>query len=191
MAKLLTFFVFILAISTILSATVEGTTAFATSTLEVAIDEDDVTIEVVSTDDFSDSDYAWIENERIFYTGKNDATDTLTGVVRGSADENGEGGEAVEHAVGAKIMNNASGAMNVLLGYNLTANRTELGTMDMVRFASGIFTKALPKIIMWDYSFLQGDLALIKYAILYPLTAGFVLALVGFLAPIIRSILPF
>jgi len=54
-----------------------------------------------------------------------------------------------------------------------------------------ILTVAVPKMIMWDYSFLEGDMVLLKYTLLYAISAGFLISFIGWTLPLVRSILPF
>ena len=191
MGKLLTFFAFVFAVATILSAVMEQEVAFATSSLEVAIDEDAATVEVVSTNDFLDSGYFWIESERLQYTAKNDATDVFTGVTRGIVDANEEGGTATAHIVGTKAINEKANVLNTMLGYNRMATRTEIGIIEYPMFLWTILTVTVPKMITWDYSYLEGDLVLLKYTLLYAISAGFLISFIGWVLPLVRSILPY
>jgi hypothetical protein len=192
MGKLLTFFLIIFSIGTIMSATIEQESAFAVTTLSADMTNGSIAdIQVASTDDFLDSDYIWIEGERIYYASKDDTTDTFSGIVRAQADDNNEGGTASAHSAGAKVMNDEASVLNLMIGYNIMGTKTELGLLDAPKMVTAIFTRALPKIMMWDYSYLQGDLVYLKYALLYPLSIGFLIAFIGWAVPLIRSILPF
>jgi len=42
------------------------------------------------------------------------------------------------------------------------------------KMAWGFFTHGIPKLILWDYSFLEGEWAIVKWVILYPISAGVV-----------------
>ena len=43
----------------------------------------------------------------------------------------------------------------------------------------GFFTVAIPKLVMWDYSFLDGGWSIVKWLLLYPLSAGTVIGVVS------------
>jgi len=189
MGKLLTFFIILFSVGTIMSAVMEQEVAFATTSLTADIDDDDATLQVDSTADFLDSGYLWIGDERVQYTGKTDTS--FTGVSRGIADENDEGGTATSHSSGDKVMNERASVINSMLGYNRMTTRTELGIMEYPMFLWKILTKAVPKLLTWDYSYLEGDMVLLKYALFYPISAGFVISLIGWALPLVRSILPY
>jgi len=189
MGKLLTFFIMVFAIGTVLSAVMDEETAFAVTSLTADVGEEDTTLQVASTADFLDSGYLWIGDERVQYTGKTDTS--FTGVTRGVVDENNEGGTATSHSAGDKVMNTEANVINSLLGYNRMATRTELGIMEYPMFLWRILTVAVPKMITWDYGYLEGDMVLLKYVLLYPISAGFIISLIGWTLPLVRSILPY
>jgi len=189
MGKLLTFFIIVFAAGTVLSTVMEQERAFAVTSLTADIDESATTLQVTSTADFLDSGYLWISDERVQYTGKTDTN--FTGVTRGIADENNEGGIATSHGTGDKVMNTEANVINSMLGYSRMATRTELGIMEYPMFLWRILTVAVPKMITWDYSYLEGDLVLLKYTLLYPISAGFLISLIGWTLPLVRSILPY
>ena len=81
-------------------------------------------------------------------------------------------------------MNEAPGVINTLVGFDITSAFSDGG---IIGLAKGIYTSAknLPaflsavaRMVMWDYSFLDGGFVYIKYLILYPLSAGMVLSFV-------------
>jgi len=189
MGKLFTFFLVIFSIGTVLSATMEQEVAFAATSLTSDISDSATTVSVASTADFLDSGYIWIGDERLQYTGKTDTS--FTGVTRGIADENNEGGTASGHNEGDKVFNEKANIINTMLGYNRMATRTEIGIMEYPMFSWKILTVVIPKMIMWDYSFLEGDMVLLKYTLLYAISAGFLISFIGWTLPLVRSILPF
>ena len=56
----------------------------------------------------------------------------------------------------------------------LTVFKTEtlLGRFEVPIINIDFFTKGLPMLIMWDYSFLEGGYHLLKWFLLYPISAG-------------------
>jgi hypothetical protein len=66
--------------------------------------------------------------------------------------------------------------MNQLTGYN-TLEVSGSGIFSIGKMGIGFLTHGLPKIITWDYGFLQGKWALLKWIVLYPISAGVVYAI--------------
>lgn len=58
----------------------------------------------------------------------------------------------------------------------------------MASAASGFFTVGIPKLIMWDYSFLSGGWELLKYILLYPISIGVVWGIVQLFTTVISGI---
>lgn len=66
--------------------------------------------------------------------------------------------------------------MQALTGYN-TLDVAGGGGISIPKLGLGFFTTGLPKVIMWDYSFLDGSWGIIKWLLLYPISAGVVYAI--------------
>lgn len=75
--------------------------------------------------------------------------------------------------------------MNSLTGYT-TVEISESGILMLPKVAYGFFTEGLPKLIMWDYSFLQGEAEAFKWFILYPISAGVVYAMAMMVISLLR-----
>jgi len=148
----------------------EGQGGFATTKLAVGLNNTAATINVTSTNDFLDIDYIWIGDEKITYTAKTDTT--FTGCIRGT-----DGTIASYHTVNTKVYNEGSNVMYNALGFNVAVSDTILGTFWTLGEAAVRIAKIVPRAIAWNYSFLEGSLAMVKYFILYPLSAGLVLTL--------------
>lgn len=65
--------------------------------------------------------------------------------------------------------------MQALTGYN-TLEVAGGGGISIPKLGMGFFLVGLPKVIMWDYSFLSGGWGIIKWFLLYPISAGVVYA---------------
>lgn len=77
------------------------------------------------------------------------------------------------------------GFMNALLGFTAHEYSDSLiGNIgvtitNVVGGVVGFFTSAIPKLVLWDYPFLYGDWAIVKWLILYPLSAGTTLGVIS------------
>jgi hypothetical protein len=169
--KAFSFFAMCFAIGTFLSGIMESRSAFAVTHLTTAVSATEVaSFEVASTDDFIATDSIFVEDEEILYAAK-DATHFLV-ITRGVGDTN-----AVTHDVGAKVKNEDSNILNNLLGYNVAATASTYGSASAFVGLMWNMLKSIPKMIAWDYSYLQGQLVLLKYLLLWPISAGFVFSL--------------
>ena len=182
MNKLLVFFLFCFAGCTILCMVVEGGGGFAATKLSSAISPDDTTINVISTKDFLDVDYIFIGDEKITYTGKGDTS--FTGCTRGV-----DGTIATYHNSETKVYNEGSNILYNALGFNVSVSSDTLGTLMTLAKVVIRVVSNIPRVIAWDYSFLTGQLVIIKYFLLYPLSAGFIFALAMYFRQLI--IIPF
>jgi len=168
--KLLTFFLFCFAACTILCMIMEGKGGPAATSLTSDLDNTTTTINVTSTKDFLDVDYVWVGDEKIAYTGKTGST--FTGCTRGV-----DGTIAIQHASGYKVYNESSNVMYSMLGFNVGVSNTTFGTFKTLTQTVLRIVRVIPRVIAWDYSFLGDSLTLIKYVILYPLSAGLIFTL--------------
>ncbi|AAW39821.1 hypothetical protein SDC9_42707 [bioreactor metagenome] len=73
---------------------------------------------------------------------------------------------------------------NALLGFQVMSytdsTMANIG-ITIANFTNGLigfFTHALPKLVAWDYSFLDGGWSVIKWFLLWPISAGTVLGVI-------------
>jgi len=177
--KLLVFFLFVFGSCTVLSAVMDGEGGFATTHLTSAVDESDTTLSVASTANFLDVDYLWIGDERVTYTGK--TATTFTGCTRGT-----QGTTPMRHSSGEKVYNENSSVMYNALGFNIGVSSTTRGAFSTLVNVVLRVLRFLPRAIAWDYSFLSGKLVLLKYTVLYPLSAGLIFTLAMYFKQLIR-----
>lgn len=59
--------------------------------------------------------------------------------------------------------------MNALTGYTVV----EAGGMSVIQLGWGFFTQGLPQMLMWDYSFFEGDWGIVRY-FLMPISIGII-----------------
>lgn len=148
----------------------EGQTAFAVTKTTVAVTANATTINVLSTTDFLDLDDIYVESEKVRYTSK---TATQFNVSQRGLD----GTEAVLHAAGVKVKNESSNVINSVLGYNVASTAATYGSFSAIVGLGWNLIRAIPRMIAWDYRYLDGQMQIVKYLILWPISAGFVFAL--------------
>jgi hypothetical protein len=178
--NLFIFFVFIFSTVTILSAVVDGHTGLETTSLTTAVAETDTTIYVKTTDPFPESGIMMIGDETICYSGT--TSTTFTGLSRG--EDCRRTSTAAAYPIGQQVMSEGPGVINTLVGFDITSAFSDGGIFGL---AKGMWTSAknLPnflaavaRMVMWDYSFLNGSFVYVKYLVLYPLSAGMVLSFI-------------
>jgi len=77
-------------------------------------------------------------------------------------------------------------ALNPMLTF-LTVKLQDPGPWGVVALFPAFFV-GLFSMLAWDYSFLQGELALVKWVLLYPLSAGAVVAVAQLTIPAITGV---
>lgn len=148
----------------------EGEGGPAATSLTSDLDSGATTLNVTSTKDFLDVDYVWVGDEKITYAAKTPTQ--FTGCVRGV-----DGTAASYHKSGYKVYSESSNVMYNMLGFNVGVSNTVLGTFTTLTQTVLRVVRVIPRTIAWDYSFLSGNLTLVKYIILYPLSAGLIFTL--------------
>lgn len=137
---------------------VEGNVNVASTTLTVAIDSDDDTISVSSTEGFTAPGLIVIGDERIAYsdiTG-NDFGETLgSPLVRGAEDT-----EATNHAVGSGVRTVEGGMMNTAVTYNIAVIADATGLWGAVTIGLALL-RMIGSFLILPIGFLGTDLAII------------------------------
>lgn len=77
--------------------------------------------------------------------------------------------------------------MNELTGFT-TLEVSGAGIWAIPKQIIGFFTHGVPKLIMWDYSFLDGTAAIFKWVVLFPISAGVIWGLALLFIPAIQGI---
>lgn len=178
--NLFMFFVFTFVSLTITSAIVEGHTGLETTRLTTAISETSTTINVETTEPFANRGQLMIGDETICYSDKN--TLQFTGVIRGEDCRRHSTAQAFP--IGQQVMVEGTGVINQLVGFDLLSAFGEGGisgfVLGSVNVVSNLpnFLMAVARMLVWDYSFLDGSFVYIKFLVLYPLSAGMVLSFV-------------
>lgn len=160
MSKLITFFLFLFIGSAILSAIMEGGGGIQTTELTAVVDDDDTILTVTTTTGFLGTDYIIIGTEKILY----DWTDgTHFGRVANPCTRGYDGTTATAHAIGAMVMTADASAVNNALGFNIAATADSMGAWSAITIPFYFLTKTLPRIVMMNFSFLGGQLAIIGW----------------------------
>ena len=176
------FFFFLFVICTFLASIADGGGGLATTQLTSSINPTDTTLSVVSTADFLGADathpaYVVVDDEIMTYTGITAVS--FTGVTRGVADPTCTNVQnpAVAHSSLTTVRTIAVSAMDSFMGLNVTTSNATFGVYQAFTFGARMFTH-IPKFITWNYNFLNsGQIVMLKYFVLYPISAGFVFAL--------------
>ncbi len=175
--NLFLFFVFTFTAITILGAIIDGHTGFATTTLTSSVAVDDLTISVHRTQGFPSSGVLILDAETICYSGV--SSTTFTGLTRGCRNT-----AAAEHSTVVRVYSQGPGLVNTLVGFDISSAFSDGG---FVGLAKGVYTSlknlpsfanAIAKMVMWDYSFLEGPYVYFKLILMLPLSAGMVLSFI-------------
>ena len=170
MAKFVAAIAFLFVTMSTLSFMLEGEMAFAATSLTNRVAATDATLTVTSTTGFPSADVVQIGNELICYTGT--TSTTFTGLTRGCRST-----AADSHSSGARVYNETAGQVNQVVAFNIGESQGIIGKITGVFGMPLSIGKSFAKMIAWDYSFLEGDLAILKYMMLYPLSAAFVIGM--------------
>ncbi|KKM21597.1 hypothetical protein LCGC14_1633800 [marine sediment metagenome] len=168
---------FTFVIMQIISFNVEGYGGLAATSLTSTIALDAATVPVTTTSGFLTPDYIVIGDEAICYTTL--TASSFTNLTRGCRDT-----EAQSHVAGARVYNETTSVMNEVVGFNIAETMSTSGAIRTITMVPRALLHAVPRLVMWDYSYLEGDLfgafplVYIKYLFLYPLSAGFLMAFI-------------
>jgi len=184
MNKLFAFMSFTFIAMTMLSFAIEGQVGLAATRLSSPLDSEDTIAYVTTTDGFIDSDIMMIEGEILYYTGKTETS--FTGLTRGYRDT-----DIQTHKTSEKVFNEPTGLINQAVGFNIVEMMSRDGPIKVMWNLPGALVSFFAKLVMWDFSFLEGNLmgfplAYIKFLVLYPISAGFVIQGVQILTGVFR-----
>jgi len=190
MSGSMAFFAWVFIVGQIIASVIQGG-GFASGLLAADITDASVTMQVADT-----TNSAWLgasvsvpayllikgsDSEVVSYTGKSyDGVTkimTFSGLGRGVADpQTGERYDAAVHSSGSKVMTTNIGAIDSFVGYSVGTAQGVIGSVKVV-VASGVaILKNLPRMLLWDYPWLQGQATVFRFP-LFALSAGFVWAL--------------
>ena len=166
--RLMAFFTFVFTFGTVISAIIDGNGGFVSTTLTANLAKDATTATVTSTDGFYSLGYVVIEGEQIIYTAKTPTTFTV-------------GANHREHVSGQKVYTEAAGALNAIVGFDTKASQASYGTITTVVGVGAALLFAIPKMLIWDYSYLNNDVGTYIRLFGWTISAGMVIALIALL----------
>lgn len=182
MNKLIATFMALFFFGAILSGIMEGGGGITTTRITIDHTAAVVTLTVADTSGFLSSSHVIMGNEKIRYTGK--TANTFTGCTRGY-----DGTEAVAHAAGAKVYSPDASVINSALGFNVASTGVSMGIIDIPIMIGKFFTITIPRLIMWDYSWLRdGSLQYLRYFLIV-VSIGFLIYMAYYIASALGGIL--
>ena len=175
MSRQMVFFLFTFIWGSVFAAMMAGGNALATAQVTTSMTDDVATATVDSTTDFATSGYLYVDNEIIQYSGT--TATTFTGLTRGQ-----DKTDATSHPAGTRVYSEVGGIVNQMASFNVVETLADDGFVKggfrMVVTLPLALVSDITKMIMWDFSFLDGHGAWVKYLLLYPLSLGLVTSLV-------------
>ena len=136
-----------------------GGGGYAATSLTEAVDEDDATLEVVSTEGFLDTDYIeFSDGEYVLYTGTTTPpfdVFAFTGCTRGY-----NGTTATAHPIGTMVYTTSASTVNNAMGFNIAATVDTMGTWSILTVPWNFATKTLPRLLIIPYQLFRDDLAI-------------------------------
>ena len=178
---------FIFVLGNIFSMMLEGSSGIASTRLNGAITAVTLTIPIDSANGFLSADTrVFIENEEMQY----DSIQTTSGggcavapclILSGVEDRGLNGTDASAHADDIKVLSEAAGLLNQVVGFQVGEVDSVVGAIKAPFQMIFAVSKFAAKAVMWDYSFLEGNGVFIKYTVLYPLSLAFVVAMISLL----------
>lgn len=177
MNKLVAFFIFTFTCGSLIGFTSEGAFALITTSLVAEIDEEQTVIPVTSVDGFLTNHFIILGNEVIGYTNTTTncpspfttAPACFTGATRGDRESS-----AAAHRIDTRVYNQPTGVVNQIVGFNVVQQMSAVGIVQLALQLPISFGVAFVKVLIWDFSFLEGPYVFFKYVVLYPLSGGFI-----------------
>jgi len=179
---------FIFVLGNIFSLLLEGSSGIAATQLNGAITATTLVIPVDSVNGFLSSDTrVLIEDEEMQYdsvqttSGGGCATAPCLILSDAEQDRGLNGTTAVAHADNVKVLSEAAGLLNQVVGFQIGNVDSVLGVIKAPFQLVFALSKFAAKAVMWDYSFLEGNAVYIKFTVLYPLSMAFVVSMISLL----------
>jgi hypothetical protein len=148
--------IFLFVFGQIGSAMMEGTSGIATTRLDGAITESEVTTVMVgNTAGFYSAattglNVIFIDGEQIAYSGLTGTT--FTTLARGVG-----GTTPAAHSDNAIVYSSTPGHLNKLLGFQVAETDTIFGKFNVLIQLGGAIIGSLPAILTWDYAWMTGN----------------------------------
>lgn len=182
MRGIITGFMLLFMVGSILSSIVDGAGGMVVTRLTAPISANSTQAAVSNTEGLLESSWVQIGNERVKYSGTTPTS--LDNLSRGY-----DSTSASAHVMGDKVYSPDAGAVNAALGFNMATTGTSVGDIGVMTVIMSFFTTTLPRIATWDYSFLrEGNLQYLR-KILAAFTTGFIIYMAYQIAAALGGIL--
>jgi hypothetical protein len=181
--KLIVAFAMWFFIGSLLSGIMEGGGGVNATILTVDHTDAVTTLTVASTDGFLKKGYVVIQDEKIQYTNK--TATTFTGCTRGW-----DNTAADSHDARTKVYSPEASVINYALGFDVLATGTTAGAMYIPTILYNFFFVTLPRMILWDYSWLKASewLQILRYVFMV-ISIGFLVYMAYMIASALGGIL--
>jgi len=150
----------------LIEGVVTGDTSYATTRLtnDIAASSSNFTISVDSTEGFRDTGYIEVDNEVLSYGGKTDYEFTNCYHAAKST-------TAAYHYTGTMVYSESTGSINAALGFVVIGTESNINVMS---FGYNFITKTIPKLISFDYVFLDSGPLQYLRGFLLCISVGFI-----------------
>lgn len=170
-------------IGSLLSGVMEGGGGLAASQLTADHTAIVTELDVANTEGFLKSSYVHIGNEKIRYRNKDD--NTFLNCTRAWDDT-----VADSYTTGTRVYSPDAEIINAALGFNIASTGATVGVVNIPMIIGNFFTVTLPRLILWDYSWLKTSqwLQLLRYMFM-GISVGFLMYLAYHIAMALGGIL--
>ena len=171
MNKIIVAFAMWFFIGSILSGVMEGGGGIAATRLTIPHIDGVTTLTVASTEGFLQSSHVVVRNEKIRYTGK--TATTFTGCTRAW-----DNTVASAYESRTRVYSSEASVINYALGFDVASTGATVGMMYIPTVLYNFFFTTLPRMILWDYSWLKVNswLQLLRYVFMV-ISIGFLVYL--------------
>lgn len=190
--KMFSFFATIFVLGSIIGGISEGVAGIGVTKLSANINDAVTTIQVDSTVGFpgathpASQRHIVIGREVIHYTDKTDTS--FTGVTRGAIHPRDlTGSRATSHSSGDMVMNATASAINNLMGILQAGAASPIGTVWALA-TSDVFWRAFWQMLMWDYAFFEGQLAIVRILFMTVFSGGLLFGIAMLMVGLARGI---
>lgn len=172
---------FIYIMGTMFSLMIEGSSGIATANLTASVTATEGYLPIDSANGLNASaNRMFIEAEEFSYTSIQTIVDgncasglCLVVGARGINDS-----DATAHASAKRVYTEATGLINLMAQLRIAEFANSSNPLEFitgVAHVAGAFGKFVGQVVLWNYSFLEGNAVYLKYVLFYPLGLGLVI----------------
>lgn len=194
-AMLMMFATFIFIGGNIFSMAMEGEQAFVSTKLNGAITSTALFIQIDSADGLPTSvERGFIGDEEIRWDSiqtSNDANCAAQPCLVLTSDDRGlQGTDADSHPDDTRVYTESAGLLNQAVAFKVGNTDSVVGKIAIPFQATWSLVKFFAKMLMWDWSFWEGDAFWFKLFLLYPISGAVMLGLLALLRGPVERLLP-